>query len=297
MARKQSATWWVEAEPLLESLKDIGCEIENYNIAGIFTAGGILGKNGEIEFMISTGPDFEWAIASCIDAGLLEQLKDCVTAFVGVSPFIKYEFISDEDGGENRLAYEWSKEKEALKRGTIIEIKTSPDKRIIDLYGIDEPDDAAIASAQAAEAERKANAKVHGIYRGALAEDFNIETASEYDFFLKIYAMTYGSWYFNHEAMHRRIDAQTADEIISKADYATDFLLYHAGKRFGFETSEPEVDKRISISSECQQWYDFYNKPFERLSPEEKTALYEASERGENISRFAPEGNWRDKIE
>ena len=135
--------------------------------------------------------------------------------------------------------------------------------------------------------------KIYGIYPGCIKDVDAINNMSEIDLWLTIDGLGYHIWYCNHQIAHERIERVD----LTEEQYAMEYMVYQT-KKFGVELSEPEIGKHIEPSMSYAAWYSFYSNHFKNvLSDEEWNAFMNAKNLGEDISKYLPQGSWKDSLE
>lgn len=138
--------------------------------------------------------------------------------------------------------------------------------------------------------------RIYGVDRGPLPEWFDPETASErlyWRLIEDIGGFLHASDYGHHERSASEMEAY------HECNYAIQFLVYNAGKRFGFVTSEPSADKWIDRTAEYNKWYRYWGtiieelqKVHDGLSDADKKIFY-ADMDAENYAKYVSTGDWR----
>ena len=141
--------------------------------------------------------------------------------------------------------------------------------------------------------DRIKNARIYGIDPGSIKDPESIKNLSELDLFFNIDVLGRHIWYCEHEMSHGRIEKVD----LTEERYALEYLVYQT-KKFGVELSEPEIDKHITATPSYNAWYKFFKNHFENvLTDEEWNDFMKLRKAGGDVSKYMPQGNWRDLIE
>lgn len=119
----------------------------------------------------------------------------------------------------------------------------------------------------------------------------DIESMGDADFWLAIY----GHGGIVQQLNQPRCYGKELHDNITEHVFAIEFLTYHFCKKSGIAISEPLSFRHIEAGPEYRKWQGFYHRHFrEVLSPDEFSELQEIRKAKGDISKFLPEGTWRD---
>ena len=132
--------------------------------------------------------------------------------------------------------------------------------------------------------------RIYGIDPGSITDVEKINTMDEIDLWMYIDAVGYHIWYCNHAMAHDRIPKVD----LTEEQYAMEYMVNQT-RKFGVELPEPELGKHIVQTESYWNWYMFYSNHFKnKLTNEEWNAFMEAKAKGEDISKYLPQGSWKE---
>ena len=139
-----------------------------------------------------------------------------------------------------------------------------------------------------------ADEKQFGKYDGGILKDHSIvNTCTEQELYRMIEAFGYKIWRLNHDMADGRIK-ENID--LMPYQYAIEYCVMHT-TRFGVEISEPKEGEQVKATKSYWAWFKWWDNYFKNTLTDEECEEYEhKSERGEDISKFRPTGDWKDNL-
>ena len=139
-----------------------------------------------------------------------------------------------------------------------------------------------------------ADEKQFGKYDGGILKDPSIvNTCREQELYRMIEAFGYKIWRLNHDMADGRIK-ENID--LMPYQYAIEYCVMHT-TRFGVEISEPKEGEQVKATKSYWAWFKWWDNYFKNTLTDEECEEYEhKSERGEDISKFRPTGDWKDNL-
>ncbi len=139
-----------------------------------------------------------------------------------------------------------------------------------------------------------ADEKQFGKYDGGILKDPSIvNTCTEQELYRMIEAFGYKIWRLNHDMADGRIK-ENID--LMPYQYAIEYCVMHT-TRFGVEISEPKEGEQVKATKSYWAWFKWWDNYFKNTLTDEECEEYEhKSERGEDISKFRPTGDWKDNL-
>ena len=141
--------------------------------------------------------------------------------------------------------------------------------------------------------ERLANLRIPGIDPGHL-DPAEVARFSEADLFCAINNVESS---LNFYRPLFKLGMPGAGEVVVNEQFSLDYLIYQT-TRFGVSIPEPQINKRIVRTPEYEAWHDFWhNHFFNELNERQRTKYNKRRAKGKNISKYLPNGTWRDTYE
>ena len=138
--------------------------------------------------------------------------------------------------------------------------------------------------------EKKQFGKYDG---GILADPSIVNTCTEQKLYRLIDALGYNVWRLNHDMADGRIK-ENID--LMPYQYAIEYCVMHT-TRFGVEISEPKEGEHVEATKSYWAWFEWWDNYFKNTLTDEEYKEYEhKSEKGEDISKFRPTGDWKDNL-
>ena len=138
--------------------------------------------------------------------------------------------------------------------------------------------------------------KKYGYYPGFLKEDGieKVLNGSEVDLYFIINMLGGYIWRTNHNVAHGRLEiTKSMAEDLIEAQYVIEYCVLNT-KRFGVEIPEPKEGCHIERTESYNQWFRWWNNYFQyTLNNDEYQEFEQIYEKGGDISKFKPEGNWK----
>lgn len=138
--------------------------------------------------------------------------------------------------------------------------------------------------------------KQYGVYTGFLKEE-SIKIAQEgeeRDLFSLIDGIGYFIWRMNHDAAHGRFEmTEGIEEDLKEAQYAIEYAVLNT-RRFGVEIPDVEENGHVERTDSYDKWFRWWNDYFKyKLTDDEWNEYQRASENKEDLSKYRPEGDWK----
>lgn len=135
------------------------------------------------------------------------------------------------------------------------------------------------------------NARIYGIDPGNLNVEV-VNNYSEIELYTAIDGLGGHLWRCRHEMAHGRMPRID----LTEEQYALEYLVYQT-KKFGVDLPDPEIGEHVPSTESYRAWFQHYDNHFKNeLSQEEWNAFNQALKNGEDVSSFAPSGNWEDSL-
>jgi len=134
--------------------------------------------------------------------------------------------------------------------------------------------------------------KVWGIYNTFNNPEL-IETLEEIDIWKKIDNLGSSIFWAMHDADKPWAENVSVKDLID-AQYNLEYLVYST-RRFGVEFSkEPSATEHVERSQSYNDWFGFWYKHFESMTPEVYNQFVEDKLNGKDISKYLPSNSWKD---
>ena len=130
--------------------------------------------------------------------------------------------------------------------------------------------------------------RIYGIDPGSIRDIENVQKDGEVDLFHRIDELLTRIWYNN------QVEKDQTENL--EEQYALEYCIYQT-TRFGVEIPEPVAHEHLTMTASYLAWFTFYHHYFHfMLTPDEQKEYYEKRKKGQDISKFIPQGNWQELI-
>lgn len=124
-----------------------------------------------------------------------------------------------------------------------------------------------------------------------------LDTLDEIDIWKKIDNLGGAIFWAQHDSAHNRPwAADVSMETLIQAQYNLEYLVYST-RRFGVEFSrEPSATEHVERSESYNAWFKFWHDHFDSMDPEVYDQFVDDKFSGKDISKYMPQGSWKDSL-
>ena len=209
-------------------------------------------------------------------------------------PICSYDMVSrDDNEGNVKPTIEWDLNDPEGRIKQIVNGRAFSDKpMILDFKLYNGKEISEYLETKEEEEERVKNAKIYGVYPGNIPNTELVDKLNALSLYLMIDSVGGYIWSQRHAMSHGRIP----EVDLTEDQYALEYLVYKTTK-FGVELPAPEIDKHVTATESYWKWFNFYKDHCDSLTSQQIEEYVAAVDKGEDISRFMPTGNWNDTQE
>ena len=127
--------------------------------------------------------------------------------------------------------------------------------------------------------------KIHGLYPGVIKNAAFVDTCTEADLYFTIRFYQKRLQKFNNNFCYDS----------SELDYTVEYCISHT-TRFGVDLGDQEYNQPLKLTPSYFAWYGWWNDYFHNMPIEEFKHYDFLKENNQDVSKFKPNGNWRDSL-
>lgn len=138
--------------------------------------------------------------------------------------------------------------------------------------------------------------KVWGVYN-TIENPELLDTLDEIDIWKKISCLGGAIFWAIHDETKPWATVKLTSEELIEAQYNLEYLVYFT-RKFGVEFSrEPSATEHVERSETYNAWFCFWQNHFDSMSTEVYNQFVDDKLKGKDISKYMPNGSWKDSLE